>query len=282
MKVTHPKTDDIKDRSWRRHQDPDLQKLVTDVRKNGILVPIILSAKGTLVDGQRRLDAARATGLQNTPTIQARDWKHLADLVLAAIDADDTLLMGRYDLYHWATTIRQEQIHIGALERLLLPKPANPAPNDPPAWITYIGDHPLRRYPDVGRSFLRATTDIESKIRLRYGKNPDLWAWAQQVIESLEDPAVGLYTIRAKIFQGPPVTRPSDPKVAAAQLKAINAHVPSFIGSVKGLKALLDSLDPGAVDLMELERALGAMNELRTEILRLFNERNYTRAYPKA
>ena len=51
--------------------------LMTNIRKNGLLSPIIIANNGTVIDGNRRLKALRLLGVKTAPTIMHNNWSFL-------------------------------------------------------------------------------------------------------------------------------------------------------------------------------------------------------------
>ena len=56
-----------------RETDPDVQELAKDVKRNGILDPLVVSADGYVISGNRRLMAARTIGLESVPVSRRPD-----------------------------------------------------------------------------------------------------------------------------------------------------------------------------------------------------------------
>ena len=61
------------------------KSLVTNIRKNGLLTPIIVATNGTVIDGNRRLTALRHLGVKEAPVVMHNSTsnKHFDELFVA-------------------------------------------------------------------------------------------------------------------------------------------------------------------------------------------------------
>ena len=99
------------DRNPRVHDDRQITKLASTIRKAGFLVPIIVDASNEVVAGHGRLAAAIALGLKEVPGIRV---SHLSPEVIKAYRLADNRLG---ELSHWdATALALEFKDLAAVE----------------------------------------------------------------------------------------------------------------------------------------------------------------------
>ncbi|MBB4051267.1 ParB-like chromosome segregation protein Spo0J [Devosia subaequoris] len=99
------------DRNPRVHDDRQITKLASTIRKAGFLVPIIVDASNEVVSGHGRLAAAIALGLKEVPGIRV---SHLSPEVIKAYRLADNRLG---ELSHWdATALALEFKDLAAVE----------------------------------------------------------------------------------------------------------------------------------------------------------------------
>ncbi|MEQ9638128.1 MAG: DNA methyltransferase [Devosia marina] len=99
------------DRNPRVHDDRQITKLASTIRKAGFLVPIIVDASNEVVAGHGRLAAAIALGLNEVPGIRV---SHLSPEVIKAYRLADNRLG---ELSHWdATALALEFKDLAAVE----------------------------------------------------------------------------------------------------------------------------------------------------------------------
>lgn len=79
---------------WARDDMGDIDALTQDIRKRGVLIPIVVAAPDYLVlDGARRIVAAQQAGLKQVPMTWCRDWPTAVEALKVSVQQPDAYPM---------------------------------------------------------------------------------------------------------------------------------------------------------------------------------------------
>ena len=95
------------------------KSLVSNIRKNGLLTPIIVSSNGTVIDGNRRLTALKIIGVKEAPVVMHNSTsnKHFDDLFVSC-NEDTMQINACQELERYLNGAKVKATTLVAIEKL--------------------------------------------------------------------------------------------------------------------------------------------------------------------
>jgi len=95
------------------------KSLVTNIRKNGLLAPIIVATNGTVIDGNRRLTALRHLGVKEAPVVMHNSTSNkVFDELFVACNEDTMSINACQELERYLNGAKVKLSTYGAIKKI--------------------------------------------------------------------------------------------------------------------------------------------------------------------